>query len=96
MAHLLNISARKVGGIHFLKLGRINVSVSVSKPETEIKLSARAMVERASDGFRPVVFLCRDGRPHSRHEAPGSFPDAGLALAHARAAVASVGLPLAR
>jgi len=31
MAHIFNVRWFKVGGIRFLKLGRINLSVSVSK-----------------------------------------------------------------
>jgi uncharacterized protein YegL len=95
-APVFNVTARKVGGIRFLKLGRINISLSVSKPAHAVKITARAMVERTGDGFRPVVFICRDGKPHSRHEAPMALATAGDAMFHARAAVASCGLALAR
>lgn len=40
----LNASHKKVGGIHFVKLGRINLNVSVSKPVDEtvtVDLDAR-------------------------------------------------------
>lgn len=30
---MFNISIRKVGGIQFIKIGRINISFSVSSPE---------------------------------------------------------------
>jgi hypothetical protein len=31
MRNLFNVSARKVGGLHFLKIGRFNFSFSVSR-----------------------------------------------------------------
>jgi hypothetical protein len=34
MQRILNVSHRKVGGIWFVKLGRINISFSVSRPRT--------------------------------------------------------------
>jgi hypothetical protein len=33
MQRIFNISRRKVGGIWFVKLGRINISFSVSRPK---------------------------------------------------------------
>jgi hypothetical protein len=41
----VNLSHKRVGGIHFVKLGRINLNVSVSKPVVEepttVDLTAR-------------------------------------------------------
>lgn len=31
--NIFNVSCRKVGGIRFVKLGRINISLSVSRPK---------------------------------------------------------------
>ncbi len=92
-----NVSARKVGGIRFLKLGRFNLSFSVSKPDKAPAFKVRAMVEQDADGsFYAVVRLMKDGEPHRTVAAPYGHATAGLARAHALHAARSCGLPLAR
>jgi hypothetical protein len=50
MTRVFNVSTKKVGGIRFFKLGRINLSFSVSRVHGE----AREAVDRKS---------CRSARP---------------------------------
>lgn len=95
-ARIWNVSHRKVGGIRFLKLGRINISLSVAKRPEDIEVTARAMAERTASGFRSVVFLLKDGKLFSRHDGLDGFADAGLALAHAQHAAITAGIPFAR
>ena len=42
MTRPFNVSLRKVGGIRFLKIGRLNVSVSVSRRQPSPDAAARA------------------------------------------------------
>lgn len=98
MAHLINASARKVGGIHFLKLGRINLSFSVSKAApAPVKRTCRALVQLGPNGtYQPVVRIMEGKRTARIVTCDVRFPAAELAMAHARAAIVSCGLPLAR
>lgn len=40
MQHIFNISRRKVGGIWFVKLGRVNISFCVSRPKNILEVQA--------------------------------------------------------
>lgn len=47
MEQMLNISYRKIGGIRFVKLGRINVQLSVSKKPVAVTADRLAQIENA-------------------------------------------------
>lgn len=48
--NILNVSRRKVGGIWFVKLGRINLSFSVSRPKSTCEVQTmRCITVRAAE-----------------------------------------------
>ncbi|MFC5509284.1 hypothetical protein [Bosea massiliensis] len=95
---ILNISTQKVGGLRFVRIGRLSLSFCLTrKPVARpVKLTAKPMVERAGDAFYPVVRLYRDGKLATIKAGPVHHASPADALAHARAAIARCGLTLAR
>lgn len=93
-----NVSHRKVGGISFLKLGRINISFSVSHPKPEPVApiyTVRPSIERAEGKFHPTLTLYRDGAPVAQRHGE-AFYSAPHAMAFARSAASRCGFSLAR
>ncbi|KAB0269050.1 hypothetical protein [Microvirga brassicacearum] len=98
MSKLFNISLRKVGGLTFLKLGRINISWSVSralkvKPEpVQTVFVARPSASLTVRGYQPSVAIVQGGRIRARRVSPHYFASRAIALAFALDACRSVGL----
>ncbi|WP_336812795.1 hypothetical protein [Bosea sp. MMO-172] len=95
MANILNITYRKVGGLRFLKVGRLTVSFSVTKRLTTI-YTAKPVVERKGEQFAAIVKLYKSGRLVKQVAGPELFALPGDAMAHAVAGIAAVGLKAAR
>lgn len=103
MAPLFNASNRKVGGLRFLTLGRViltvsarSVQVSISKPAKPATLRGKPVVEACGDGFKAIVKLYRNGRLAGSYPAPDLFANAGDAMAHATAGIVACNLQMAR
>lgn len=50
-SRILNLSTRRVGGIRFIKIGRINISVSLSNEYTPLESARRAQIPGFFDLF---------------------------------------------
>lgn len=96
MAQLLNVSFRKIGGLRFIRLGRINIQLSVSSKYAPPKPKARPLIEAEGQYYRPVVKLYRDGKPYHTSYANVVYATAGEAMAHARAGIAACNFKIAR
>jgi hypothetical protein len=55
---MFNITLRKVGGLWFLKFGRITLSLSVTSPETYAARQAQKALTARIDRMRRIEELC--------------------------------------
>lgn len=61
MPSIFPVSYRKVGGLRFLKVGRLTVSFSISSRLSTI-YTAKPVVERKGSQFAAIVKLYKSGR----------------------------------
>lgn len=95
MANIFNVSFRRVGGLRFLKVGRLTVTLAVSRTLAP-RYAAKPVVEASGDGFKAIVKLYRNGRLRGSYASPELFGNAGDAMAHATAGIVACNMQMVR